>query len=378
LIIPDKKTDWKEHAPYDGTVDGKPISLLWRAEAQHFATISNLQLSGEIRPDQVVRLDDPDNLTRQVAFVVQGAMPALGATGAYAPYLPLLASPDQFLALVPAADALEIADKIRQEYQKQFGKVQNRLPLFLGIVFFPRKMPLMAVMDTARRLLAAPLEEESWTVAQDVTNGQITFANGVQWNVPTVMGDSTTPDTWYPYFHVKQFADSTPDNYRYRFHHNGRWLVHANDLKQNDVVQVTPSRFAYLFLESTAQRFRFDPQKDVLLLDELPHLTKTWKDICKSPDMTDTKLQAIHALFESRLREWKLGEPTSEHPITDETFRKLVETTLKRDNVQGITAGDVLNGRFRHCINLYLHILKRRVSDEKKKKQEEEHEKQTV
>jgi hypothetical protein len=93
--------------------------------------------------------------------------------------------------------------------------------------------------------------------------------------------------------------------------------------------------------------------------------------------MSDTKLQAIHALFESKLREWQLGEPTSVHPITDETFRHLVENTLRRDNVQGITVEDVLNGRFRRCIDLYLHILKRRVSNEKRK-QEEKHEQRTV
>jgi hypothetical protein len=78
--------------------------------------------------------------------------------GTYTPYLRLLASPDQFLALVPAAAALEIAKNIRQEYQKQFGKVQNRLPLFLGLVFFQRKISLTAVMDTARRMLASKIE----------------------------------------------------------------------------------------------------------------------------------------------------------------------------------------------------------------------------
>jgi len=381
LLIPDQKTGWRENVLYDGTVDGKAISLIWRAEAQHFLTISNLQLSEEIKPGQIISLDDPDNRRRQFTFTVQETMPAPSAMGTYAPYLPLLASPDQFLALVPAADALEIAEKIRAACVERFGKVQNRLPLFLGLIFFQRKTPLMAVMDTARRMMnGVELGEEAWQVecnrpSEDSQKRYLRLSRGqprIIYEVLVKMGDNQTDDHWYPYF----FFQGDPTDRSLRFQHNGRWLIHAKDLREGDTVLVTPSRFAYLFLESTAQRFRFDPQKDVLLLDDLPRLTVMWKAICKSPEMSDTKLQAIHALFESKLQEWKLGEPTNEHHIPDETFRHLVETTLRRDNVQGITVEDVLNGHFRRCIDLYLHILKRRVSDEKK--QEVEHEQQTV
>jgi len=386
LIIPDQKTGWRENVPYDGTVDGKAISLLWRKEAQHFLTISNLQLSGEIKPGQVIRLDDPDNPRRQFTITVRETRPVSDAMGAYAPYLPLLASPDQFLALVPAAEALEIAKDISEQYQEQFGKVQNRLPLFLGIVFFPRKMPLMAVMDTARRMLeGAKPEEKTWQAwqiecsrpSEDPQKRYLRLSRGqarIVYEVPVKMGDNQTDDHWYPYFFFQ--GDPAECPLRFQHQHNGRWLIHVKDLREGDTAFVTPSRFAYLFLESTAQRFRFDPQQDVMLLGELTRLTEMWKAICESPEMSDTKLQAIHALFESKLREWQLGEPTSVHPITDKTFYHLVETTLRRDKVQGIPVEYVLNGRFRRCVDLHLHILKRRVSDEKK--QEEQHEQQTV
>jgi hypothetical protein len=380
LIIPDQKTGWRENVPYDGTVDGKPISLLWRAQAQHFVTISNLQLSGEIKPGQVIRLDDPDNPGRQFTVTVQGTMPASGAMGTYAPYLPLLVSPDQFLALVPAAEALEIAGKIRAEYARQFGKVQNRLPLFLGLVFFQRKTPLLAVMDTARRMLAGEFANSKWQIVDTPQNDRKTVTLSLEQagqritlQVPLVMGDGTTEDVWYPYF---ELVGQPAAHHTYRFQRDGAWWVHVKTLQAGETVRLTPSRFAYLFLESTAQRFRFNPQKDVLLLNDLPRLMEMWKAICRSPKMSDTKLQAIHALFESKLQEWKLGEPTSEHPITDETFCHLVETTMRRDKVQDIPVEDVLNGLFRRCLDLYLHILKRRVSDETK--QEEQYEQQTV
>ena len=379
LIIPDQKSGWKENVPYDGTVDGKAISLLWCKEAQHFITISNLQLSGGIKPGREIRLDDPDKPGRQFTITVQGTMPIPGAMGAYAPYLPLLASPDQFLALVPAADALEIAEKIRAAYAEQFGKVQNRLPLFLGLVFFLRKTPLLAVMDTVRRMLAAPLKEESWTVAQDVTIGQIAFKNGVEWNISTVMGDGTTPDSWYPYFFVtngkpncqrcfqlRKEGDTDPQKVgSVSKKYADRWLVHMSDLKQDDVVQVTPSRFAYLFLENTARRFRFDPERDVMLLDELPRLMKMWNDL-RSSGITDTSLRNVQALLERKGETW--GRDSKE-------FEHLAHTTLKeaglfeRKDQNGnplsdvVTPQDVVSGRFARCLELHLYILRLKIKE---------------
>jgi len=396
-LVPDRapKDGWRAGLPYDGTLNGKAISLLWDEDEGHFVTISNLQLGVSQAKDETglvsewhgqactVTFSILDKPQQTATFTIQ-AVKLLGCGNkkrTYAPYLPLLASPDQFLALVPAAEALEIADKIRQEYQKQFGKVQNRLPLFLGLVFFHRKTPLLAVMDTARRMLnQVELAEETWQVEcnrplEDSKKQYLRLSRGqarIVYEVPVKMGDDQTDDLWYPYF----FFRGDPTGRPLCFQHNGRWLIHAKNLQEEDTVFVTPSRFAYLFLESTAQRFRFDPQKDVLLLNDLPRLMAMWKAICKSSEMSDTKLQAIYALFESKLQEWKLGEPTSEHPITDETFRHLVETTLRRDKVQDIPVGDVLSGRFRRCLDLYLHILKRRVSNETK--QEEQYEQQTV
>jgi len=365
LIIPDRKTDWRENVPYDGTVDGKAISLLWRKEDQHFITISNLQLSGEIKPGQVIRLDDPDNPGRQFTITVQEAKEASCAIGAYAPYLPLLASPDQFLALVPAADALEIAENIRKAYVEQFGKVQNRLPLFLGLVFFQRKTPLLAVMDTARRMLdQVQLTEETWQVecnrpSEDSKKRYLRLSRGqarIVYEVPVKMGDDQTDDLWYPYFFFQGDPSGRPLCFQHKSNgeHNRRWLIHVRDLREGDTVFVTPSRFAYLFLESTAQRFRFDPQQDVLLLDELPRLMRMW-DALKQSGITDTGLRNVQALLESKSAAWKNPGDELEH---------LAETTLKRANLlNAVTVDDVLNGRFARCLELYLHILKLRLKE---------------
>ena len=360
LLTPDKTNGWREDVPYDGVVNGGAISLLWRKDVQQFITISNLELAGDIQPGQTIVVSEPDR-PQQISFVVQSKAQATGKMGSYTPCLRLLASPDQFLALVPAAAALEIARRIHKEYQKQFGKVQNRLPLFLGLVFFQRKVSLTAVMDTARRMLAAPLKDELWTVGQDVTSGQVKFMNDVEWNIPTVMGDGTTPDNWYPYF----FFSGTPGCAQHYFQHNGSWLVHVNDLKQGNEVKVIPSRFTYLFLENTARRFRFDPERDVMLLDELPRLMKMWDDL-KGSGITDTGLRNVQALLERKGETW--GRDSKE-------FEHLARTTLKeaglfeRKDQNGnplpdvVTPQDVVSGRFARCLELHLYILKLKIKE---------------
>lgn len=389
-VVPDSTSGWQQNVPYDGTINGKAVSLLWEEDQKRFITISNLQLGVSQARDetglvgewhgQTCTVDLPDRPGRQRTFKIQQVTLLLGdPTGAYTPSLTLLSSPNQFLAPVPVSDALEIARQIEQEYRRQMGKVQNRLPLFLGLVFFPRTLPLTAVMDMGRRMLnQAKLEEEVWEVecvcpGLDGQTMYLRFSYGAQrleFTVPLTMGDQQTEDLWYPYLFVNEFCDHTPDNRAHRFQLNGRWLVHARDLRPGDKVAITPSRFAYLFLESTAARFRFDPQRDVLLLDDLKRLQDIWQAICTSPEMTDTKLQAISALFERKRQEWDLPLPTPQKPIADETFRHLVETTLKRDNVD-ISAEEVLNGHFQRTVDLHLHILKRRVKDCKKEAQDE-------
>jgi hypothetical protein len=358
LLTPDKTNGWREDVPYDGVVNDGEISLLWRKDVQQFITISNLELAGDIQPGQTIVVSEPDR-PQQISFVVQSKAQA---TGKYTPYLRLLASPDQFLALVPAAAALEIARRIHEEYQKQFGKVQNRLPLFLGLVFFQRKISLTAVMDTARRMLAAPLKDELWKVEQNSTSGQVEFKdndnNNVVWNVPTFMGDGTTSDNWYPYF----FFSGKPSSARYSFQHNGSWLVYVDDLKQGDEVKVIPSRFTYLFLETTARRFRFDPERDVMLLDELPRLMKMWDDL-KGSGITDTGLRNVQALLERKGETWGRNSKEFEH---------LARTTLKeaglfeRKDQNGnslpdvVTPQDVVSGRFARCLELHLYCIFKR------------------
>jgi len=53
----------------------------------------------------------------------------------YSPIIPILRDPEQFMVLVPTNKALEVVDKIKTEYEIQFSKVRNRLPLHMNMVF---------------------------------------------------------------------------------------------------------------------------------------------------------------------------------------------------------------------------------------------------
>ncbi len=369
-VVPQEKGDWREDVPYDGTIDGRPISLLWRGDAQRFITISNLQMAaGEARTIEElveelkrghVTVAPADSPRDTPPFTVQEVMPEGDDMGRYAPSLSLVTSPDQFLALVPCHDAVDLAQGIVDHYAEEFARVRNRLPLFLGLVFFPRKLPLQAVIDTARRMLAGvDLKEKSWPLA-NADAGCLTFENGVSWEFPLTMGDGSTDDLWYPYFALEgenQWARELC------FEHDGRTYVHVQDLRGGDRVRVYPSRFAYTFLESTAQRFLFDPDKDVLLLEELPSLSKMWSNLRRQDDVTDTKLRGVVALFEAKSREWRVNEAPADSD-QQRAFRELAQTTLAREGLVGVTPEDVVKGRFRRCLDLHLRILRARVKEE--------------
>lgn len=373
IVVPEERKGWVENTPYDGTIGGRPVSLFWLGKEQDLTTISNLQLAAAAATNDVglveewhgatCRVSRPDRPHDQIEFAVQRVEIPTDEKREYDPYLTLLMSPDEFLALVPASDALDLAAEIRKLYGEEFGKVQNRLPLFLGLVFFQRKMPLGTAVDMAQRMLKqVSLGDEIWRV-EGVSGDQVTFANGLQWTVPTTMGDGATEDPWYPYFSF----EGHPGPRRYCFEDTGDWLVHVSCLKKGDRVRVMPSRFAYVYLEHTAQRFTFDPGREVMLLDELPRLMDMWEQIQAAPDMTDTKLRGIQALFDSRWQAWRLDENTGGDAGHRETFRQLVNTTFARlapDEKIPVTPEDVLNKRFQRCLELHLRILKKRVKEE--------------
>jgi hypothetical protein len=353
----------------DGKLNGKPISVLRIGD--HLLTVSYIPPkepphSGTLRVSWEGRRQK-----ESVELDITGAREANGDLARfekYRPTLTLLTSPDRFMALLPASDAVDLAERIRDAYTLEYGKVQNRLPMFLGLIFFPRKIPLFAVMDTARSMLdQVELGEETWHVS-GVQGDCVSFKNGYSWCVPQKMGDGTTEDIWYPYFFVEGDASVCRRQFRLadvqtsevvKQKYKDRWLLHVSELSDHTNVIVNPSRFSFVFLENSAQRFEFCAPQDVMYLDELSRLVAMWKGIRRTPQMTDTNLRGVVGLLQEK-EDWNYESPE---------FRHLAETTLKAAglwDIQGgvVTPDDVVSRRFERCLELYLHILKQRVKEE--------------
>lgn len=155
----------------------------------------------------------------------------------YTPAISILTEPKQFMVLVPADKAMEIAQHIKTEYEVQFSRVKNRLPLHLNIVFFNRKQPIYVAIDAARRMLLRESKiDTAWMVreageanGQDICNhsngrlgnrvrklrlrlkennrnltsaGVFQVNNELETLISYSTGDPNTEDIWYPYFYI--------------------------------------------------------------------------------------------------------------------------------------------------------------------------------
>src|SRR5205085_156807 len=107
---------------------------------------------------------------------------------------------------------------IKEKYEEEVGKVRNRLPLITGIVFAGARTPLPAILDAGRRILNQPASYEQWKIKclEKITKSpnrgpwpsKVNFMlekdeHILPMKVQTVMSNGTTPDEWYPYWHME-------------------------------------------------------------------------------------------------------------------------------------------------------------------------------
>ena len=310
---------------------------------------------------------------------------------AYATAIPILTEPRTFMALVPADKAIEIITAIKTKYEQEMGKVRNRLPLHLGVVYAQRRTPLRAVLDAGRRMLKYELrsmKDEVWTVAEDAqvenlpANQGTQFAttihvqleqNGRQltWNVPAKMGDGQTDDNWYPYVFIKgdmsgrALAFQAP-----RPKSDGTvetcWLLHASQLKKGDKVYFTPATFDFEWLDNTGRRFEiaYDQQGKrrnhltrPYLLDDLDQMQAAWDILQK---LSKNQLYALRESIETKREAWFTEPQTSLH---DPTFKQFCADVVA--NTKGIakTARETVtdwavSGLLADTVQLYVTIMK--------------------
>jgi hypothetical protein len=255
------------------------------------------------------------------------------------------------MALVPAKSALAVAQAIKAKYEREMGKVRNRLPLTLGVVYAGRRTPLAAVLDAGRRMLSRrPMADSGWQVAAGVELQDIAPDDGwpkralvplqrdnwkIHVEVSTVMGDNTTHDVWYPYWRV---AGKPADRTRWFVGPDGEHWVHVCDLRPGDTVTFAPSTFDFEYLDVSARRFEVaygddgqrpgnDKRQRPYLLEQLAELEDAWEQVGRLPT---SQIKGLEALIEAKRRDW--GEPTGTLNVSP-TFKRFVDDVLREAKV---------------------------------------------
>lgn len=105
-------------------------------------------------------------------------------TGPYMPAIPLVTEPSLCMVLLPADRALDFVEKVVAVYQNEMNRVQDRLPLGIGLVFCPTRTPIRSVMEAgmAMREMLKSNQDEEWKIdeaSEQNDNVDFKFENGI-------------------------------------------------------------------------------------------------------------------------------------------------------------------------------------------------------
>jgi hypothetical protein len=347
---------WDYHA-YELVVDGLSLSVVWDIEHKCFLTAENLAYFMRRRDMNRDDLAEPSLRKNTFEGIFKGrvfdvmepsefSLPGqvLGTVhikevkvlDGYQPVIPLLAEPGLCMTLVPADKAMDLARAARDAYERHMGRVRDRLPLGIGLVFFKRRTPVRAALEAGRAMLDMIREDkwEGWGLifkdhTSDPTVCKLVFDNGITWQVPVVAGDLKTPDKWYPSLYIVENMDK-------------KQVKHVKDLKVRDPnmpkdkgwkVWVRPSYFDFEFLDSTGRRFEIHYGPDgrrstrrtrPFYLEDLDRMDKFWEYFkCLSKSQRHQVIHTIEATREA----WH-GQDENCESAADEVFCKFVEDTL--------------------------------------------------
>lgn len=360
---------------YELVVNNLRISVMWDSTNRRFIVCENLvyfarperlgrSLKDYLQPGKEFTLEEPagygarNNVLGTITIERVSELP-----DEYLPAISILAEPRSFMMIVPADKSLDIVRFIGEKYEKEMGRVRDRLPLHLGCIYAHRRTPVRAVLDAGRAMLGHQTSSEQWRV-KSVNRRAQTDAdklelelerNGccIHWLMPLLMGDRTTEDRWYPYLFLDTGGDdSKADQPNRRAVKVSRpigdkkqvdcWIVHAADLRPGETIYLWPSTFDFEFLDTTARRFeiyydqngRRPRRTRPFYLEDLSRLEQTWQTFSKLPKtqqtfskFTKTQMKQILQTIETTRERW-FGRDEGRISATDPTFRQFVADTL--------------------------------------------------
>lgn len=395
--------DLGRYHTYELDIAGARLSVVWDPAKQYFITCENLdyfckiaavenlaKLTSKITQSQPIRVYEPSaHLSQRKKLTEFTAAPngvdQFGeiSDNRSSPFIRVLARPTTFMTLVPADKALKVVRAIKEKYEKEMGKVRDRLPLHTGIVFAPHRTPMRALLEAGRRMLEIPDAWEQWLVesyCQDTKYHTVTFMNsGVMWRIPAVMGDGTTPDQWYPHLMLRKPMSGEDLN-------DTKPWKHAKDLRTGDIVCVRPSRFDFEFLDVAGRRNEISYTSDgrrrrlparPFLLEDLDTLDNLWDWMVDSKregkkELTTSQLQRLEAMLTTYITEWFNGDLVQ--ALQCKTFQKFAQDVLHRldpawwkslgGEKQNAFNKAVRDGLLLDVLELRMHILKERPEKE--------------
>jgi len=245
-------------------------------------------------------------------------------TGTYIPAIPLVTEPSLCMALLPAESALDFVQKVIDFYQNEMNRVQDRLPLGIGLVFCPSRTPIRSVMEAGvamREMLKSNRDEEWKIVEAPEQNGiaDLRFKNGIRMSFRKTFGDSChlQDDLWF-----RHVAKSTTD----------KALKKISEVSKNQNLQVKPGRFDFEFLDTSGRRFdivydsegRRPHSSRPWYVADFVRLKKLWQDHFMF--LSPTQRNQVVGLIETKRKEWPVAENDGE------VFIRFVKDTLAGAN----------------------------------------------
>ena len=352
----------------------KPFEFLCRGS--DFITVCNLERvlgdDGDASQLKGMRFEARDDGGVRHQFTIDTAVAADGVLASYCPLIVLEENPERFRVLVPLESADACVNHVISKWRKEMARVWDRLPLRIGVIGFPRKMPFQAVIEATRNIEddLAIGGEEIWRVTQVTAQTVKTTLSFERPDkgceavvVPTKLEDDRD-DVYYPNLAVvgaerdadlahqpHDFTAPRPDGSSVVF----RW---AAELKVGDEVRVTPSRVAYVYLDSTARRF--EPVQ-VHPLSECDRRRTIWEQVGKAARSITAARAVEQSLREARER-W-----TDDNGVLDDAvWSDWVHAVLAIEwSVNEHDLGDLeqaaRDGLLERVLSWHLHVLKQKM-----------------
>lgn len=348
-----------------------PVEILRRAS--DFVTVCNLARVLGADEDATklkgvkFEANGDDGVRHQ--FTIESAVNADGVLGGYRPLIVLEENPERFRVLVPLGAEAACVEHVVSKWRKEMARVWDRLPLRVGVIGFPRKTPFQAVIEATRNIeddLAAR-GSERWRVsqvtAQPATATQPAFSSlsfersdqGIEVvMVPAQLADGRD-DLYYPNLAVADAEREPCDFTAPRL--DGPSVVYrrAADLKAGDEVCVDPSRYASVFLDSTARRF--EPVQ-VHALSEWDRRRAVWDQV-RAAVPSPTAARAV----EQSLREARERWTDADGALDETAWSAWVCTVLANEwNANERDLKDLeqaaRDGLLERVLSWHLHVLK--------------------